>query len=190
MSGEPMQNSKYYVLTIKDYLPQPEQEAIESEFILYIKHMWDKHKMSCIFIPTGANPIEENDVPVGERIAAQIKNNKVFAMEIPKTPEETKRIIRGAKFAMCTRMHSAIFAVTEFIPFIAIAYEHKSIGLLESLSLSKWHIRMTQVTCSELYSMTKKLLNKQTYANFIKTLMEQQTIITNLRQELKHEIVE
>src|SRR4051812_18766104 len=134
-------SNNYFVLTVKDYLSKPQQLKVENEITNYILGVWNKYKLQCVFIPTGSNPIEENDLPVGNRFSEKINNSKIFMIKIPRTPEATKKIIQRAKFAVCTRMHSAIFAITEYTPFIAIAYEHKSIGLLKSLDLSEWFIR-------------------------------------------------
>lgn len=181
--------NKFFVLTVKDYLPKDEQLKIEDEIAKYILDLWKNYKISCVFIPTGANPIEENDLPVGERLLLKIADSKIFKVSIPKTPEETKQIIRKSKFAVCTRMHSAIFAITEYKPLIAIAYEHKSIGLLQSLNLQQWYVRMQETTSLKLMKLTEKLLNKANYSSFIHILKKQRLIILKERDNLKLQII-
>lgn len=182
--------NKFFVLTVKDYLPKEEQLKIENEIAQYILDLWKDYKISCVFIPTGANPIEENDLPVGERLMLKIADNKIFSVSIPKTPEETKQIIRKSEFAVCTRMHSAIFAITEYKPLIAIAYEHKSIGLLKSLQLEEWYLSMREVTSKRLAILTKRLLKPKNYQTFIEHLKNERPTILSQRQSLKLDIMQ
>ncbi len=184
-----MYKNNYFILTVKDYLAKEQQLHIESEITKYIFNVWRSFHLRCVFIPTGANPIEENDLPVGERMSNKINNKSIFAVKIPKNPEATKKIIRKAKFAICTRMHSAIFAITEFTPFIAIAYEHKSIGLLRSLQLSEWSIKMREVTAEALTKKTSKLLEKSNYQQFINHLNKKRPSILAYRDVLKNHLI-
>jgi colanic acid/amylovoran biosynthesis protein len=188
MNGHHMNN--YFVLTVKDYLPIDKQIFVEKEIAEYIKSVWQKYKISCVFIPTGANPIEENDIPVGIRLARLVGDQDIFSIKIPATPEVTKSILRGATFSVCTRMHSAIFSVTEYTPLIAIAYEHKSIGFLESINLQDWYITMKDATKNELMRLTNKLLNKKVYTGFVNHLKLQREKIIVQSETLKNIISE
>lgn len=176
----------YYVLTIKDYLNKEKQRKVEREFSNFIKGNWDRTKHVCYFIPTAANPIEENDLPVGERIAKNIKNDKIFKIVVPKDPSDTKRIIQKAQYAICTRMHSAIFSTTEFTPFVTVAYEHKSTGLLKVLDIKDHYTKLEDISSKKLTELVSNLTEKRQYVSFIKNLKSQRKNIIIQRNKLKN----
>jgi len=178
------QKDAYFVLTVKNYFNLNKQVAIEKEFADFISYVWKKHGLKCVFIPTGANPIEENDIPTGERLREKV-GSKILKIEIPKTPEATHEIIKNARLAVCTRMHSAIFSAVVFTPFIAIAYEHKVKGLMELLKLKDWILPLDGITKSELISLFDKLTTARVHQKYVDQLKQDRSKILSQRQALK-----
>ena len=48
------------------------------------------------------------------------------------------QIYRNANYAICFRFHQTIFSILAAIPFVAVCYEHKMMGLLEQSGLQEW----------------------------------------------------
>lgn len=53
-------------------------------------------------------------------------------------------IIRKAHFLIGARYHSVVFAINNNIPFIALSYEHKIVGLLQSLGKKEYMVDITE----------------------------------------------
>lgn len=182
------EESRYFVLTVKNYYELSKQIPIEKEFSKFVDYVWDTYSLKCVFIPTAANPIEENDIPSGERIGKDIKKG-IFKIEIPKTPEETVKIISKAKFAVCTRMHSAIFSALAYTPFIAIAYEHKVTGFMKYMELEQWNTGMVDVSFEKLKRLSDLLIKKDTQKKYVEHLKYRREVILLQRNKLKNYIV-
>jgi colanic acid/amylovoran biosynthesis protein len=60
-----------------------------------------------------------------------------------------------------TRFHGVIFALTGYVPSIAIEYEHKTRGIMHDLGLDQWIISMTSVTAAKLKTMFDQLLRER-----------------------------
>ena len=74
--------------------------------------------------------------------------------------------------SICTRMHSAILSTTVYTPFIAIAYEHKTVGFMESLHLKDWVIDIHDFSYNELQSKFDRLMIQKESNLFVKKLGE------------------
>jgi polysaccharide pyruvyl transferase WcaK-like protein len=168
----------YYVLSLREYLKQG-QERVEREIADYIRIMAKERHLTCRYVPMGANPIEENDLVVADRLARLVDDPGVFEIVHPKSPDELKGILSKATFSVCNRMHTAILSATVHTPFIAIAYQHKTHGFLKSFGLEGWNIDMDVVTATGLQELTNELLGAKEYASFVTTL-----------EKKRHEIAE
>ena len=58
-------------------------------------------------------------------------------------------IIRNAKALFGSRYHSIVFAINQNVPFVALSYEHKIIGLLETLGKQNCCIDITNTFDSD-----------------------------------------
>lgn len=58
-------------------------------------------------------------------------------------------IIRGAKALLGSRYHSIVFAINQNVPFVALSYEHKIIGLLETLGKQDCCVDITDTFLNE-----------------------------------------
>lgn len=164
---------RYYVLTFRQTLDDPmKQDEFEKEIAKMIRHIWEKLKYKCIFIPMAFNPIEENDLVVASRIQRHLQGSSYFQIHSVKTPDEAKHILSRAKFSICNRLHSAILSSTVFTPFITISYAHKTIGFMRMLTLSEWNISMKKVKSEQLLAKLNELLQKKNYEKYILILQK------------------
>lgn len=58
-------------------------------------------------------------------------------------------IIHGASLVIGARYHSIVFAINNAIPFIALNYEHKIEGLLETLGLQQYQLNISDIFSSD-----------------------------------------
>ncbi len=89
-------------------------------------------------------------------IAASVKNqmslsaqNKVHIVNSELTDIELGELISGCRFLIGTRLHSCIIGMNFGTPAIALAYEHKSIGLYQNMGLSDYSLMLSKNFCSE-----------------------------------------
>ena len=62
-----------------------------------------------------------------------------------------------------TRMHSNIFAITSNVKTIAIAYEPKTVGIMDMLGLSSYVIQMGKITEKKLTRLFDVMKNDKEY---------------------------
>jgi polysaccharide pyruvyl transferase WcaK-like protein len=64
----------------------------------------------------------------------------------PCNPYDIIALMSRCQAAICTRMHSMIFAIDARTPFVAVSYLPKSDSMLETLGLGGWRVPMALVT--------------------------------------------
>ncbi len=68
------------------------------------------------------------------RDLAQMKNDdRIIVIPDCYSSDIQQTIIHGANVLLGSRYHSIVFAINQNVPFIALSYEHKIVGLLETL---------------------------------------------------------
>ena len=76
---------------------------------------------------------EGDDINIFREIAADINDKRVVVVPDTYSSDVQQCIIRQAKFMVGARYHSIVFAINNNVPFIALSYEHKIAGMLETL---------------------------------------------------------
>lgn len=150
-------------LTVKQCLLDDQQTKYEKAIAGLINYILKEHKAKIVFIPQ-VTAFEHNDDDriVANRIKHYINDNiDVHFIDKELSHHEVKLLYSKLDFLIATRMHSAIFALTSFIPIIAIAYEYKTIGVMEDLGLKNWVIEIKEVNESRLIDLFKNLVHKK-----------------------------
>ena len=160
--------NNYLVLTAREWLKKDEQMKYEQALIELIKHAWKKYHLKTYFVAMAGNKAEDDDNRVAQRIEAAINDNNIFAITPLNHPKEVQNFLNNAKVAICTRMHSAILAITVGTPFLTIGYEHKTKGLMKHMNLSSWHMDIEKVRKNILIDKFDRLLDKKNYNFFHK----------------------
>jgi colanic acid/amylovoran biosynthesis protein len=75
------------------------------------------------------------------------------------SPVEVKSLVSLSWIHVATRMHSAIFALSEGVPVLGIAYEPKLTSLMERLGLGEHVLDINQAGESDLVEMFESLWN-------------------------------
>ncbi len=103
-----------------------------------------------------------------EKIAQDIMNNiedplMCISLDIPNmTPEEYMALIRKSDFMIGMRLHSLIYSINSEIPFIALPYSQKVVGMLETIGLQEFSIPVEKISLRDFQHMLNKLLvNKE-----------------------------
>lgn len=124
-------------------------------FAVAIDCMINKLNANIIFVPQVRS---QSEIMMMHIIMRFVKNkSRVLIMDEDLSPEEVVKIIGCMDLFIGTRMHSNIFALIMNVPIIAIAYEHKTYGIMNMLGLENWVIDVKDVEEHELFLKIEEL---------------------------------
>jgi colanic acid/amylovoran biosynthesis protein len=110
------------------------------------------HGVTVVFFPQVIGPTErEDDRVAARRIMARMgQGNRAVLLEEPVPPKLLKAMYGEMELMVATRMHSAIFALSNGVPTLMIEYLHKIRGLAEMLGMEQWALSLTEVNGTTL----------------------------------------
>ena len=128
------------------------QESYERILIAAIDELVERYDADVVFLPQVIGPAGDDDRIVQSRIAGQLKHSaRATVLREDLSPAELVRYIGGElDLVIATRFHSAIFTMLANVPVVAIAYEHKTTGIMKAMGLSEWVIPIEQVDVPSL----------------------------------------
>lgn len=86
---------------------------------------------------------EGDDIHIFREISMAINDRRVKVIPDTCNSDIQQCIIRQARFVVGARYHSVVFAVNNNVPFVALSYEHKIAGMLETLGMAERFIDIT-----------------------------------------------
>ena len=127
-----------------------------------------------------------NDADVAKEIknllGKDIKDNFVI-FEDDLTPVEIKNMIGNCDYFVGTRMHSNIFATSMCVPTVAIAYEKKTNGIMETVGLQDYIVEINDINLEKLnLKFENVVLNEEKIRKQLKVN------IKNIRKEIEDKI--
>ena len=90
-----------------------------------------------------------NDVQLFRDLAKAKQDSRVIVVADCYSSDVQQTIIHGAKYVIGARYHSIVFALNQGVPCIALSYEHKISGLLETLGKTEWCVEFSKTLDSE-----------------------------------------
>lgn len=98
----------------------------------------ERYGLQILFVPHVTGPRSSADDRVfAEQISSQMQTNAV-AIKGDYTPDILKGIISRCQLYMGSRMHANIAAMSSGIPTLAIAYSHKTAGIMQLLGQDEY----------------------------------------------------
>ena len=107
----------------------------------------------------GRNDKLGNDINLFNDIAKKYNDSRLVIIDDKYDSDIQQSIISKARFVCGARYHSIVFAINQNRPFIALSYEHKIAGLLNTLNCSDKMIDITE-------SLNNNEQIEETYAVF------------------------
>lgn len=128
-----------------------------------------------ILLPHVIGPCDKKDDRI---IAKQIYSlakwkGKIKAILNELSPEEIRGILRYCDLFIGTRMHANIAAISMCVPTIALAYSHKTYGIMEMLGQEEWVCDIRTLNYETLILKVNKMLRRR------------KDIITGLRSKVR-----
>lgn len=159
-------------ITVKKCYRDDRQNDYEKNIAIFTEFLVKKYNAQVIFVPQCTSTLHnDDDRVVASRIVHRIRNKKgIFVLVDEFDHQQTKSIFENMDFVLATRMHSAIFALTGYVPTMTIAYEHKTLGVMRELKLEKMCIALEDVSSEKLEEIFDQLYNNK--HKYISTLKE------------------
>jgi len=117
-----------------------------------VDYLVEKLNAQIIFVPHVTN----DDRPVDDRFVAKkiceiTKNkDKIRLIDSEYSPGELKGVIGQCDLFIGARMHANIAATSMCVPTLAIAYSHKSYGIMSMLGMEKYVLNFRTMTFDEM----------------------------------------
>lgn len=112
-------------------------------------------------------------------IKALLNNKNIVVIEDTYSSDVQQMVIKNAKFVIGARYHSVVFSINQNKPFIALSYEHKISGLLQTLGLEKFMVEIsniweskkeTEICLLKIENLQKKLSQEKVSNQYAKSI--------------------
>lgn len=103
-----------------------------------------------VMLPQTFNSASSNDILLFKEIADIRKDARLVVMPDCYSSDIQQRIIRNATFVVGARYHSIVFSINQAVPFVALSYEHKIAGLLQTLEKDDCMIDISNIFTNEV----------------------------------------
>ncbi|QCT93954.1 hypothetical protein FE773_01790 [Caminibacter mediatlanticus TB-2] len=170
-------NKKNIGITIRKCLETEKQIIFEEEIKKFIINLLkDNEEYKFYFMPQVIyDEWNDNDI----HIAIKIKNSlpkkiqeRVIIINEDLHPGELKFLYSNMTYFIGNRFHSCIFALSEKVKTLAIAYEPKTEGIMEDLNLNKYVLYAENLTFDKLYESFNLLKNDDEYKKILSNKLE------------------
>jgi colanic acid/amylovoran biosynthesis protein len=147
-------------VTVRQWLPSDEQERYEGAIAATIDTLCHRHGAAVILIPqVTSNLGNDDDRLVNRRVYGRLHDRtNVRLVDDHIDHRQIKAFYASLDLLIGTRFHSVIFALTSYVPSIAVAYEHKTTGIMRDLGLEKWVVDIRAVDETVLTQRAESLL--------------------------------
>lgn len=183
---EQKMKSKYIVLSARDWMASDKQQRYEKILAQFVDTVYEQYQLKTVFVAMAANSLEDDDRKPYGRIRKMIKNKQSFSLSDAATPDEVIEVLDKAKASVCTRMHLAILSSKTYTPFIAIQYEHKTLGFMKSLGLTENNINIDGIEFETLMTKFSELISLKKYKEISTILKNRNDVYKEKRTELDH----
>lgn len=146
-------------ITVRRCYDDMRQSTYEESIAGFADYIVDKYDAQIIFAAQSTSTLHnDDDRVVGRKIVQRMKKQKSVALlENEFDHYRIKSLFENLDYLISTRMHAAIFAITAHVPTIAIAYEHKTTGIMKSIGLSHLSLELSDINEDRLVNKFNSL---------------------------------
>ncbi len=161
-------------VTTRNWLTPKKQETYEQSIAEFSDYCIKKYDATIVFIPqVTVENHQDDDRESNKRAFERMQyKNKAYLIEKKYDHQTIKALYGSLDYLIGTRFHSVIFALTSYVPSIAVEYEYKTRGIMTDLGLEAWVISMQDVHTQTLITLFESLMKeKNHYINQLKTVL-------------------
>ena len=150
--------------------PQKDQEGYNKIIAKTIDYLIDKFDATIVFFPQLYGNSDDMHL-INEIIRMVNKKEAVKVLSKELDSEIQQAIVSQMDLFIGNRYHSVIFALKGLVPTICLAYEHKSVGVMDAVKLNKFVIKIDNLSYEILIDKINQLWGER---KEIKNLLESQ----------------
>jgi colanic acid/amylovoran biosynthesis protein len=150
-------------MTARVWLPPPRQQLLDRTLGRLIDHVHSNPGFRVVLIPQNTSALAgEDDRDVNRRIAGYCRGSRSpILVEERYDPTEITGLYSSLDFLVGMRFHSVIFALTSYVPSMAIEYHYKSRGIMRDLGLEEWVLALDDVTENQIITLFDRLVHQK-----------------------------
>ena len=135
----PRNQGEYLVISLREtagnMTKTVDSMSMEEAVFRAARELSKKYGLSVVLIPMQPS----YDSEICARTASRLRDAEVNAVVVENfTTEELREIVGGARAVIGMRLHALIFAATEGVPSLALAYDPKVSAFMEYVGLGEW----------------------------------------------------
>lgn len=133
--------------------PARMEEEYLSSIVEAVERLCADHGAFAVVVPQTSM-----DASISSRLSGMLAARGIQHTLAPSTfgPDELQSIYARLRLMVGTRMHANILAMNVGTPVVGIAYEPKTLGILEDLGLGDWGIRIDEVSGGRLSGLVAR----------------------------------
>lgn len=151
-------------VTVRDWFrARDRQLQYEQTMAGFARWLIDERDAAVVFVPQVTYLRGGDDDRItSRRVAAAVERPPgILTVEEDMSAAQVKGLCGRMDLFVGTRMHSNIFAVSEGVPSLAVAYQHKTIGIMAMLGLDRYVVRIEALTCERLRNTFDEILARR-----------------------------
>lgn len=140
--------------------PEKREELLENyiECVCNLIDYLSKHYNALCFI----FPHVLKDIPFSLKIKERVNSNNLYVLKGDYSVETLKKLYGNMDIFIGTRIHSDIFALSQGVPTLGLAYElHKGLGSFEMIGLEDLVIDLSKMSKKELIERVNHLIKNK-----------------------------
>lgn len=160
-------------------------------FVHFINVLIAENNVHVYIMPQCTSPGEDNDLIISMQIYEEVEDHALCTViEQDFTPQELKYIYSQMDYFIGTRMHSNIFSLSEYVPCIAISYEYKTDGIMESVGLKEYIISIDDISFEVLTEKFHSLIEDKETCLKLRDYVDRVKLCAKKNYELIKDIVD
>lgn len=143
----------------------------------------NRYDFNILLLPHNVSGFKYDDLDVSKRIYNLLQNNNKVRLIDSHSLDEFLMNLKCVDIHISSKLHPCIFAVSNYIPTISIAYDHKQVGFHQALNLDNFVINIRDLNSKILIEKIECLLD-----NYISIRNEVELRVTSLKAKTFSEI--
>lgn len=152
----PTRVERLFGITLREWFKGVRQKEFENEVIDAVAQFClSKNLVVLPVVQVHGPKYGESDMPVMENVSSKLRTLgvKVRDVHYELDVHRLQKTYGGLEMLLGMRMHSDILAAVQGTPFVAIAYEHKTFGLMQLFNIEKYCLDSQEVTTDRLSAL-------------------------------------
>jgi polysaccharide pyruvyl transferase WcaK-like protein len=117
----------------------------------------EKLDAEVVFLPHYVTGFQYDDLEISNLIFQSMKNNNGVRIICVDNVREFKSLIDQMSIIVSSKMHPAVLGISSFTPTLCIAYDHKQIGFFGDIGMSRFVIRIREISHEKIFSKISSL---------------------------------